>query len=60
MRCGHCEMNVSNAVKALSGVASASADRLTGTLTVEYDDASLTPEAIKSAVESTGRYELTL
>ena len=60
MKCCHCEMNVENAVSEIAGVVSAKADREDGKVTVEYDAAKVSVEAIKSAVESAGNYEVVL
>lgn len=60
MKCCHCEMNVENAVSEIAGVVSAKADSEDGKVTVEYDAAKVSVEAIKSAVESAGNYEVVL
>ena len=60
MKCCHCEMNVENAVSGIAGVVSAKADREAGKVTVEYDATKVSADAIKSAVESAGNYEVVL
>lgn len=54
MRCGHCKQAVEGAVRALAGVACADVDLAAKTLTVDFDDAQVTLEAIKEAVEDQG------
>lgn len=58
MKCGHCEANVENALKALDGVNSAKADHVANNVTVSYDETKVTPEQMETAVNDLGRYEL--
>ncbi|MDD5862006.1 MAG: cation transporter [Prevotella sp.] len=60
MKCGHCKMNVENALKAVSGVKSAEVNLDAANVTVDYDEAAVTPEQLKAAVDNSGRYELSL
>lgn len=60
MKCEHCKANVENALKALKGIKSAEVNLTEANVTVEYDETAATPEAIKEAVDGSGRYELTL
>jgi len=60
MRCERCKANVENALKALNGIKSAEVSLAEANVTVEYDETAATPEAIKEAVDDSGRYELTL
>ncbi len=52
MTCGHCEMSVREEVEELAGVESASADHVTGRLTVQGDDVS--DDAVRGAVAAAG------
>lgn len=58
MKCVHCKANVENAIQALDGVTSVEANIDEKNVAVDYDEAKLTPEQIKEAVEDAGRYEL--
>lgn len=58
MKCVHCKANVENAIQTLDGVTSVEANIDEKNVAVDYDDAKLTPEQIKEAVEDAGRYEL--
>lgn len=58
MKCVHCKANVENAIQALDGVTSVEANIDEKNVAVDYDDAKLTPEQIKEAVEDADRYEL--
>lgn len=60
MKCGHCKMNVENALKAVAGVSSAEANLDAANVTVDYDEATVKPEQLKAAVDNSGRYELSL
>ena len=51
MSCSHCEQSVQEALEAVSGVDSASADEANGTATVEGDADS---DALVAAVEGAG------
>lgn len=54
MTCGHCKSTVEKAADDLPGVAKAKVDLKKGTLTVKFDSAAVTLEAIKEAVEGAG------
>uniref|UniRef100_A0AB33JEB1 HMA domain-containing protein n=1 Tax=Prevotella sp. GTC17260 TaxID=3236796 RepID=A0AB33JEB1_9BACT len=54
MKCVHCKVNVENAVKAMAGVTGAEADLENKSLTVDFDEAQVTVEGIKTAVENAG------
>jgi copper chaperone len=54
MSCGHCKNAVEKAVRALPGVLAAEVDLANKSLTVEYDAAKSTLNAIKQAVEEAG------
>lgn len=58
MKCEHCEARVENALKELNGVNSAKADHNANNLTVDYDEANVTPEQMTEAVNALGRYEM--
>lgn len=60
MKCEHCLTNVENALKGLAGVSSVTGDLTDKSVTVEYDESSVTPPEMKAAVENSGRYELSL
>lgn len=57
MSCGHCEMAVNKALKALDGVSDASADHQSGKVTVEVEGAPPSREAMAEAVKKAG-YEV--
>ncbi len=59
MKCEHCEANVENALKALVGVETAKADHNADCVSVTYDEAVVTPDDFKDAVDAAGRYEMT-
>ncbi|MFC5471062.1 copper ion binding protein [Cohnella suwonensis] len=52
MSCGHCVNSVEGAVKGLG--ASAKVDLRSGLVTVDYDAAQLSADAIKAAIEDQG------
>lgn len=60
MKCVNCKANVERAIKALPGVADAEASLEDACVTVEYDDAQVTPREMKDAVEDLGRFEMTI
>lgn len=60
MKCVHCKSHVEDSIKALDGVTSAEASVEKHEVTVSYDDSKVSPEAIKSAVDASNRYELIL
>ena len=57
-KCEHCEARVENALKELNGVNSAKADHNANNVTVDYDEANVTPEQMTEAVNALGRYEM--
>ena len=59
MTCGHCEMTVSNALKAVSGVKKTSVDRTTESAEVTYKEGKVLPEKLVEAVKEAG-YEASL
>ncbi|MEW5723056.1 MAG: heavy-metal-associated domain-containing protein [Thermodesulfobacteriota bacterium] len=54
MSCGHCEMSVKKALKALDGVSSAEADRQAQKAVVQADLGRVTREALIAAVRKAG------
>lgn len=58
MKCEHCEARVENALKELNGVNSAKADHNANNVTVDYDEANVTPEQMTEAINALGRYEM--
>lgn len=58
MACGGCEENVTDALEALSGVSSVSADHEQDQVRVEHDESTVDVEAIADAIESAG-YDVT-
>ncbi len=54
MTCAACQSNVQKSVKKLSGVVAADVNLLAGNMTVEYDDAVVSPQNIIDAVSSVG------
>ncbi len=59
MTCGHCEMTVSKALKAVSGVKNAFADRTNELAEVTYKEGKVLPEKLVEAVKEAG-YEASL
>ena len=59
MTCGHCEMIVSKALKSVSGVKNASADRSKEIAEVMYKEGKVLPEQLVEAVREVG-YEASL
>ena len=57
MSCGHCKMSVEKAVGSLAGVARAQVNLEAGNLSVSFDEARVSLEAIKEAVRDAG-YEV--
>lgn len=57
MMCGHCQMTVEKAIKAVKGVKSVKVDLAKKQATVEYDAAATDISKIKKAVADTG-YEV--
>ncbi|WP_245911408.1 copper chaperone CopZ [Paraliobacillus ryukyuensis] len=54
MSCGHCKTAVEGALNNLEGVTSADVNLDAGTVDVAYDDARVSFEAMKEAVEDQG------
>jgi copper ion binding protein len=55
--CGHCKVAIEKAVGALDGIGAADVDVAEKTVTVAFDDAAVTLEAIEEAVSEAG-YEV--
>lgn len=60
MKCVHCKMHVEDALRAVPGVSAAEASVADAQVTVFYDDTLVTQTLLKQAVESLGRYQLSL
>lgn len=60
MKCVNCKANVERTIKALPGVADAVVSLADASVTVEYDEALITPEAMKDAIDDLGRFEMTI
>jgi copper chaperone len=54
MSCGHCKAAVEGELNKLSGVEAASANVEKGTVEVTYDEAKVTTEDLKGAIEEAG------
>ncbi|WP_284141730.1 MULTISPECIES: copper chaperone CopZ [unclassified Virgibacillus] len=54
MTCGHCEKAVHNALEQLEGVTGVEVHLDTGKVDVVYDDAHITIEKMKEAIEDQG------
>ena len=54
MHCGHCKAAVEGELNKLSGVEAASADIEKGTVAVSYDEAKVTTEDLRGAIEEAG------
>jgi copper chaperone len=54
MSCAHCKAAVEGELSKLSGVDAASADVEKGTVEVTYDEAKVTTEDLKGAIEEAG------
>jgi copper chaperone CopZ len=54
MKCGGCETQVQEAVKALAGVNSARASHRAGSVEIEYDPGQASLDAIRKAVQDKG------
>ncbi|MHC3438008.1 heavy-metal-associated domain-containing protein [Natrialbaceae archaeon A-gly3] len=54
MACGGCEENVKDALEALAGVSSVSADHEQDRVRVEHDASTVDVDAIADAIESAG------
>lgn len=57
MTCDHCRMTVTNAVNALKGVSGVSVSLEGKTVSVSYDEAQVSLDTIKEAIDSRG-YEV--
>lgn len=60
MKCVHCKMHVEDALRAVPGVSEVLADLAGGQVAVSYDENLVTPAMLKQAVETLGRYTLSL
>lgn len=54
MTCGHCKMSVEGALTGLEGVSAAEVDLNTGKVEVTYDEAKVSLESMREAVEDQG------
>ncbi|HLU21011.1 MAG TPA: copper chaperone CopZ [Bacillaceae bacterium] len=54
MTCGHCKASVEGALKKLDGVTAAEVDLTAGNVAVTYDEAKVTVDAMKEAIEDQG------
>ncbi|WP_067730747.1 copper chaperone CopZ [Oceanobacillus damuensis] len=54
MTCGHCKMSVEGALNELDGVTNAEVDLAAGKVEVTYDEAQITSDAMREAVEEQG------
>jgi copper chaperone len=54
MSCGHCKAAVEDELNKLPGVERAAADVERGTVDVSYDEAKVTTEDLKGAIEEAG------
>lgn len=54
MTCGHCKASVEGALKKLDGVTAAEVDLRAGNVAVTYDEAKVTVDAMKEAIEDQG------
>ncbi|MGH7645283.1 MAG: heavy-metal-associated domain-containing protein [Gemmatimonadales bacterium] len=54
MSCGHCQANVEQALKGVSGVYSAIVDLKNGEVEVDFDDDALTVATLIAAVDRSG------
>lgn len=60
MKCDMCKAKVEGALRSLNGVESAQVSLGEAHATVEYDEALVSPEQMKEAVDNLGRFELTV
>ena len=58
MKCVNCKANVERALNALEGVVEAVVSLEDANVTVTYDEAVVTPQAMKNAVDDLGRFEM--
>ncbi|HQF10406.1 MAG TPA: copper ion binding protein [Spirochaetota bacterium] len=54
MSCMHCKMTIEKAVKGLPGIASVNADPDTKKVEINFDEKTVTLEAIRRAIEEAG------
>ncbi len=54
VHCGHCVSSIEGALGPMKGVASASVDLDTRTVTVTYDDGTVTHDQLVTAIEDQG------
>jgi copper chaperone len=54
MSCSHCVNAVTNAVTALAGVSGVNVDLAAKTVTVDFDEAEVSLDSIKEAIEDEG------
>lgn len=54
MKCGGCENTINKALLAIEGVVSANASHLEKTVTVDFDAATTSVQAIEDAIEDAG------
>ena len=60
MKCTKCEAKVEDALKALAGVEAVKADHEACNVSVEFDEAKVSAEQMKDAVDDLGRFEMIL
>jgi copper chaperone CopZ len=60
MKCEHCKAHVENALNGLNGVTSAVVSLADHNVNVDYDEAKVTPEQMKEAIDGAGHYEMEL
>ncbi|QXE00998.1 copper chaperone CopZ [Terribacillus sp. DMT04] len=58
MSCGHCKASVEGALQKLDGVSAADVNLEAGTVVVSYDEANVTVDTMKEAIEDQG-YDVT-
>ncbi|SNZ05003.1 copper chaperone [Terribacillus aidingensis] len=58
MSCGHCKVSVEGALQKLDGVSAAEVNLEAGTVVVSYDEANVTVNTMKEAIEDQG-YDVT-
>lgn len=54
MTCGGCEKSIRNALLTHDGVSDVEASHTAGTVKVEYDDARIGTDALRTAIEDAG------
>lgn len=54
INCGHCKMAIEGAVKKLPGISSVLADPASKTVSLDFDESAVSPEAVKKAIEGAG------